>query len=143
MGREVLVDSRVGNPSSNSWSCLIGFIACVLHPLILLVMKLFSQILCKWIPISFLLKRLILKFFYKWVPICLLCSRTFLFKFSTNWYPCFFFSRSLWNYKFKIQLMNNSICSKLHKTNSSLKLLSITFLFKQIHCQLTQLIQIN
>jgi hypothetical protein len=50
MGREYLVDSKVGNPSSSSWSCLIRFIICVLHPLISLVLKLFFQILANGYP---------------------------------------------------------------------------------------------
>jgi hypothetical protein len=52
MGKEYLVDSRVGNPSSNSWSCLIRFIICVLHPLISLVMRLLFQILANGYPFS-------------------------------------------------------------------------------------------
>ncbi len=58
MGKEVLVDSRVGNPFPSSWSCLIGFIACVLHPLIWFVVRFLFQILYKWYP-------------------CLLCSTDF------------------------------------------------------------------
>jgi hypothetical protein len=34
MGKEVLVDSKVGNPSCGNWFCLIGFTTCALHPLI-------------------------------------------------------------------------------------------------------------
>jgi hypothetical protein len=45
MGKNVLVDSRVGNPSSESWFCLIGFTTCVLHPMIWLVTKFLFQIL--------------------------------------------------------------------------------------------------
>jgi len=50
MGREVLVDSKVGNHSSKNWSCLIGFIACVLHTLIWLVMRLFFKFFANGYP---------------------------------------------------------------------------------------------
>jgi hypothetical protein len=59
MGREVIVDLKVGNPFSSGWFYLIRFTTFVLHPLIWLVMRFLFQIIYKWIPICFLLKRLL------------------------------------------------------------------------------------
>jgi hypothetical protein len=76
MGREGQVDSWVNNIASSNWSCSIRFIACVLHLLIWLVIKLHFQILCKWIPIYSLFNKL-------------------YFKFSTNGFPYIFFAQEL------------------------------------------------
>jgi hypothetical protein len=122
MGREVLVDSKIGNPSSNNWPYLIGFIVYVLHPLIWFVMKLISQILCKWIPISSLLKRHLLKFYANEFGFYFLAQKFFfssILQIGTH----VLFSQDLCETtSCRSNSWTNQICSKLHKINPSLKL---------------------
>jgi hypothetical protein len=118
MGIKVVIDSRVGNPPSNTWSYFIGFIACVLHPLILLVMRLFSQLFCKWIPISSLFKRLILKF-------------------STNGFPYIFFAQEFF-FSSSLQIGTHVFFSQDLCETTSLKSNSWTIQYVQSSIKPTQ-----
>jgi hypothetical protein len=122
MGREVLVDSRVGNISSSNWSCLIRFIAYVLHPLIWLVMKLHSQILCKWIPIYYLLKKLFIKFSTNGFPYIFFTQELFFSNFLQIGTQIFFFQDLYETTSYKSDSWTNQICSKLNNIDPSLKL---------------------
>ncbi len=121
VGKEVPVDSRVGNLSFNTWSCVIGFTTCVLHPLIWLVMKFFSQIFYKWIPISSLLKSLLFKFYANGFPYIFFVQELF-FSSSLQIGTHVFFSQDLCETtSCRSNSWTNQICSKLQKINPSLK----------------------
>ncbi len=121
MGKHVPIYLRIDNPFSNNWFCLIGFIACVLHPLIWLVMRLIFQILYKLIPIYFLFKRLFLKFYTNGFPYIFFPQKLF-FSSSLQISAHVFFSQDLYETtSCRYNSWTNQICSKLHKINPSFK----------------------
>jgi hypothetical protein len=94
MGRKV-VDSRICNPFSNSWICMIGSIACVLHSLIWFVMRFISQIICEWIPIYFFAQETYSQVLCKWVPIYVLSLlKNFFFQILYKLVPMFSFFKT-------------------------------------------------
>jgi hypothetical protein len=120
VGKEVPIDSRVGNLSFSSWSCLIGFTTFALHPLIWLVMKKNSQIFYKWISISSLLKSILFKFYANGFPYIFFVQELF-FSSSLQIGTHVFFSQDLYETKScRSNSWTNQICSKLHKINPSL-----------------------
>ncbi len=122
MGRKVPIDSKVSDPSSNSWSCLIRFITCVLHPLIWLVMISLFQNFYKWIPISFLFKRLLFKFYANGFPYILFAQELFFSSFIQIGTHVLFSQDIYENISCRSNSWTNQIYSKLHKINPSLKL---------------------
>jgi len=129
MGREVPIYSKVNNPSSSNWSCLIGFTTCVLHPLIWLVMKLLSQILYKWIPIASLFKRLLFKFYANGFPYLFFVQKLF-FSSSLQIGTHVFFFQDLYEItNCRSNSWTNQIYSKLHKINPSFKFHQETLFF--------------
>jgi len=122
MGREVPIDSKVGNPSSSNWSCLMGFTTCVLHPPIWLVIKLLSQILYKWIPIASLFKRLLFKFYANRFPYIFFAQELFFSSSLQIGTHVFFFQNLCEITSHRSNSWTNQINSKLHKINPSLKL---------------------
>jgi hypothetical protein len=122
MGREVPIDSKVGDFSFNSWFYLIRFITCVLHPLIWLVMRLLFQFFCKWIPISSLLKRILLKFYVNGFPYIFFVQELFFWSFLQIGTHVLFSQDICENLSCRSNSWTNQINSKLHKINPSLKL---------------------
>ncbi len=108
MVKEVLVNSRVGNPCSSSWSYLIGFTTCVLHPLIWLIMRLFFHFFYKWIPIFSLLKKLLLKFYANEFPYIFFVQELFFTNSLQIGTHVFFFQDLYETISWQIQLMNKS-----------------------------------
>jgi hypothetical protein len=134
MGREVLVDSKVSNPSSSNQSCMIGSTTCVLHPLIWLVMKFLFQILYKWMPITSLLKRLLLKFYTNGFSYIFFVQELFFSSSLQIGTHVFFFQDFYETTTCRSNSWTNQIYSKLHKINPSLKLHQELFFVEQIHC---------
>jgi len=115
----------------------------VLHTLICLVIKLFSQILYKWIPIYFFLKRLFLNFYANGFPYIFFVQKLF-FSSSLQIVTHIFFSWNLYETtSCRSNSWTNQICLKLHKINPSLKLHQELFFPNKSIAYLTQLIQIN
>ncbi len=112
----------VDNPSSNNWFCLIRFIACVLHPLIWLVLRFLFQILYKWIPISSLLKKFHIKFYANGFPYIFFVQKFFFSNFLQIGTHVFFSQDFCEITSYKSNSWTNQIFSKLHKINPSLKL---------------------
>jgi hypothetical protein len=117
MGRKSSIDSKVSNPSSRSWSRLIGFITYVLPHLLNLLWNFFSNSL-QMDTHLFFIQETSSQVLDKWVHIYIFCSRILFFNFLTNWYPHFFFQ----DFYDTTTCRSNSWTNLLHRINPSLKL---------------------